>query len=341
FYWWLNTVELLSDNSPVLIVKNEKDERFLQLDEGALRGRFTNLKEVLSANLASNRGLNQILDTIRCHVSHLPHVGTALPKFWVKVRAALENDPRNHITLDKYLDICKQQGFRRREDMLQLSEYLHDLGVCLHFQNNDLLMKTVILKPEWGTTAVYKVLDNNEVKRSFGRFSRADLAIIWHEDEYAEMRGELLRLMMNFKLCYELEESGQYIAPQLLSKQRPNYDWDARDNLLLRYSYQFMPKGILTRFIVAMHFCIAEQRQCVWKSGVVLERDDTRAEIIEDYDRREIQIRVAGRHKRDLLTVILHELDRIHDSFRAAARLTRMTRNILNSRYCRMLSPRE
>jgi len=48
----------------------------------------------------------------------------------------------------------------------------------------------------------------------------------------------------------------------------------------------------------------------------VLERDDTRAEIVEDYDRREIHIRVAGRHKRDLLTVILHELDRIHGSFR-------------------------
>lgn len=92
FYWWLNTVELLSDNSPLFIVKNEKDNRFFQLNEGALRGRFANLKEVLSANFANNRGLDQILDAIRYHVSHLPHVGTALPKFWVKVRAALENN---------------------------------------------------------------------------------------------------------------------------------------------------------------------------------------------------------------------------------------------------------
>ena len=27
-YWWLSAVELLSDNSPVFIIKNEKDDRF-------------------------------------------------------------------------------------------------------------------------------------------------------------------------------------------------------------------------------------------------------------------------------------------------------------------------
>jgi hypothetical protein len=58
-----------------------------------------------------------------------------------------------------------------------------------------------------------------------------------------------------------------------------------------------MPKGILTQFIVAMHRFIAEQKY-VWKSGVILEKDQTRAEVIEYYGRREIKIRITGKHKK-------------------------------------------
>ena len=47
-------------------------------------------------------------------------------------------------------------GSHELQDKLQLSGYLHDLGVCLHFQDDLILKNTIILKPEWGTAAVYK-----------------------------------------------------------------------------------------------------------------------------------------------------------------------------------------
>ncbi|WP_228057979.1 COR domain-containing protein [Nostoc sp. LEGE 12447] len=315
FYYWLNVVELLSDNSPLLIIKNEKQNRYREINERELRGQFTNLKETLPTNLATNRGLEQVLQQIKHHVKNLPHIGSPLPKTWVKVREALESDARNYIGLDEYLNICQQNGFTQRKDKLQLSSYLHDLGVCLHFQEDPLLNKTVILKPKWGTDAVYKVLDNEEVISNLGSFTRSDLANIWCEDEYATMHDELLRLMINFKLCYEIPRSqGKYIAPQLLSANQPFYNWDETNNLILRYTYEFMPKGIITQFIVAMHELMNEQ-QCVWKSGVVLSKDQTKAEVIEYYGKREIKIRVSGRHKRDLMTIVTHELDKIHDSY--------------------------
>ncbi|MEH2082643.1 MAG: COR domain-containing protein [Nostoc sp.] len=315
FDYWLNVVELLSDNSPLLIIKNEKQNRHREINELQLRGQFTNLKETLPTNLADNRGLEQILEQIKHYVKNLPHIGSPLPKTWVKVREALESDARNYIGLDEYLNICQQNGFTQRNDKLQLSSYLHDLGVCLHFQEDPLLNKTVILKPKWGTDAVYKVLDNEKVIRNLGSFSRSDLANIWCEYEYATMQDELLRLMINFKLCYEIPRSqGKYIAPQLLSANQPFYNWDETNNLILRYTYEFMPKGIITQFIVAMHELMNEQ-QCVWKSGVVLSKDQTKAEVIEYYGKREIKIRVSGLHKRDLMTIVTHELDKIHDSY--------------------------
>jgi len=317
FYYWLNVVELLSSSSPLLIVKNEKQERKREINERQLRGEFTNLKETLAANLATNRGLPEILTNIQHYIQSLPHVGTELPKTWVKVREALEQDDRNYISLEEYLKICTDNGFTRREDALQLSGYLHDLGVCLHFQEDDLLMRTVILQPTWGTDAVYKVLDNAQVVDNLGKFTNDDLKAIWHEDKYTAMRPELLRLMMNFKLCYEIPNCRDvYIAPQLLTPNQPEYDWDESDNLFLRYEYEFMPKGILTRFIVETHPWI-EYQTCVWKTGVVLSKDGARAEVIElyRYHKGEIRVRIMGNRKRDLLTTIRHELDKIHASY--------------------------
>ncbi|MEJ6480822.1 COR domain-containing protein [Nostoc punctiforme UO1] len=316
FYYWLNVVELLSDNSPLLIIKNEKKNRHREINERELRGQFTNLKETLPTNLAINRGLEQVLQKIKHYVKSLPHIGSPLPKTWVRVREALESDKRNYISLDEYLNICQKNGFTQRNDKLQLSSYLHDLGVCLHFQEDPLLNKTVILKPKWGTDAVYKVLDNEKVISNLGSFTRSDLANIWCEDEYATMHDELLRLMINFKLCYEIPRSqGKYIAPQLLSANQPLYAWNQIDNLILRYEYDFMPKGIITQFIVAMNE-LRNKQQYVWKSGVVLSKDQTKAEVIEYYGKREIKIRVSGRHKRDLMTIVTHELDKIHDSYK-------------------------
>ncbi len=317
FYYWLNVVELLSDNSPLLIIKNEKQNIPLSIDERQLRGEFTNLKETLATNLATNRGLPEILSHIKHYITNLPHVGNELPKTWVKVREVLEQDLRNHIPIETFLQICQDNGFTRHADKLQLSGYLHDLGVCLHFQADDLLHKTVILKPTWGTDAVYKVLRNPHVNQNRGKFTRADLATIWQDEKYAPMRPELLRLMMNFKLCYEIPgQPGTYIAPQLLSPESPDYNWDDRQNLLLRYEYEFMPKGILTRFIVEMHPWI-EQQTFVWKTGVVLTKDGARAEVTERYryHKGEIRIRVSGKRQRDLLTTVRHELDKIHATY--------------------------
>jgi len=314
FDYWLNVVELLSDNSPLLIIKNEKQDRHREINERQLRGQFTNIKETLATNLATNRGLPEILKEIKHYITNLPHIGTPLPKTWVKVRETLEKDQRNHIKLDEYLDICEENGFKQLKDKLQLSGYLHDLGVCLHFQEDPLLKRTVILKPSWGTDAVYKVLDNETVIRNLGRFNRDNLAKIWYEEKYVNMQDELLQLMINFKLCYQIPNTNDYIAPQLLTKNQPVYNWDETNNLIVRYTYEFMPKGIITQFIVAMHPYIADQR-CVWRSGVVLTKDLTKAEVVEDYGKREVKIRVNGKHKKELMTIVMYELDKIHATY--------------------------
>jgi Leucine-rich repeat (LRR) protein/GTPase SAR1 family protein len=74
FNYWLNIVELLSDNSPVLIVQNEKQDRKRDIDIGTLRARFTDLKETYRVNLANNRGLDGLRLAVTQELQRLPHI---------------------------------------------------------------------------------------------------------------------------------------------------------------------------------------------------------------------------------------------------------------------------
>jgi hypothetical protein len=75
-----------------------------------------------------------------------------------------------------------------------------------------------------------------------------------------------------------------------------------------------MPRGVLSRAIVALHHRIAEQR-LVWRSGVILRDDYARAELLELRGESEIRIRVTGRLKRNLLLEIVEALDKLHRGF--------------------------
>jgi internalin A len=160
------------------------------------------------------------------------------------------------------------------------------------------------------------VLDNGSIEKQLGQFSRNDLRALWSNPIYTGYHIHLLRLMENFQLCYPLPDvRDSYIAPQLLTQDAPQYTWDERENLQLRYAYPiFMPRGILSRAIVKLHQRIEAQR-LVWRSGVILHDGYARAEVLELRGEQQIRIRVSGSNKRDLLMEIVRALDELHRGF--------------------------
>lgn len=317
FNYWLQTIELLSDSSPIIIVQNEKQDRKKDVNEVAIKERYTTLKRVFGFNLANdNAKLRGLVDDLKSRIVKLSHIGTELPKIWVDIRRELENRAKKvpYINESEYLEICFQFGMDTKERANYLSDYLHDLGVFLHFKDNAILKRWIILKPDWGTEAVYKVLDDDNVIESKGYFTRNDLKRIWSSSAYADMHEELISLMMKFELCYQLEGKDTLIAAQLLDRVKPAYHWIEEENLIIKYDYFFMPKGVITRFIVKMHYYITSQK-LAWREGVVLERQNTRAEIIETYGAREIKIRIQGKNKKEFLAVIIDSLDNINITY--------------------------
>jgi Leucine-rich repeat (LRR) protein/GTPase SAR1 family protein len=320
-YFWLQVIRLLGKDSPILLIQNEKQNRTCNLNLRELRAEFEHLRTPQSINLADNRGLADIKESIQHNLEDLLPKGVAFPNSWLNVRYALENDGRNYISFSEYESICRLHKISDFQEMLDISDFLHRLGICLHFQKDPILRHRLILKPNWGNAAIYKILDNEKVKKELGQFCDSDLDNIWRESQYNNMRHELLQLMKEFKVCYEIpHHRGNYIAPHLLQKDPPNYNWDTSQNLILRYRYKiFMPKGILSRFIVEMHQNIENVSDpnlaLVWKYGIVLNQGNTRAEVTERTHDREIRIRLSGSGQKEFLNIINHEFKKIHDRF--------------------------
>ena len=165
------------------------------------------------------------------------------------------------------------------------------LEYFLHFQENSRLKNIIFLKPEWATGAVYKLIDTKDVVKNFGKFHFNQLRDIWVYYP-GEKHLHLVELMKKFELCFQIPDTEEYIIPELLQPSALDLNWNYAGNLRFEYHNDFMPSGIVTRFIVINHHLIFEQ--CYWKNGVVLSRELTKALVSSDPFNRKIQVWVGS-----------------------------------------------
>ncbi|MCB9267770.1 MAG: leucine-rich repeat domain-containing protein [Lewinellaceae bacterium] len=320
FKYWLEVIELLGGDSPVLIFQNEKGGRSKSIDFPGIKGRFNNVKDLYHGDLSQKDSVGPVKDAIAFHVKHLPHFGESLPKKWIDIRAEVQEmaNEEPYITQRKYLDIYKKHLGFDRVKALVLSRYLHDLGVFLHFQDDEILSRTVILQNTWATEAVFKILDDEAVKGNMGRFDVEDCQRVWADSVYADMHPELRALMMKFELCYLLADtrSKTWLAPQLLPPSKPDglEGWDEPGILSLRYHYDFLPKGLVNRLMVRQNRFV-QRPGLGWKSGALFEREgtDLLVEMSEKGD--EIILRARGPERKELLSIIAGDLEALNSTF--------------------------
>lgn len=319
FKYWLELIDVFSGHSPTLIFQNEKGGRSKQIDLAGIRARFDNVKEVYNGNLEQGDAADDAREGVEFYASHLSHIGEEVPARWLKVREDIETlaEKKPYVPVEGYFDIYRKHIDSNEAKALLLSQYLHDLGVFLHFQDDPLLVKTVILQNQWATEAVFCVLDDEEVKKKLGRFDLDDCRRLWEGSNYARMHSELLALMQKFELCYELaySEPKTWLAPQLLSAGRPASlaGTGKADDLVLRYRYEFLPKGMISRLTVRQHRFVRNPEKA-WISGVLFEQDSSSV-LAEILATGEIELRGRGPERKALLSVIAADLDALNESF--------------------------
>ncbi len=311
--YWLKIIQSFGGESPVLIVGNKTDQHPLDIDRTGLGKKYPNIVGILETSAATGAGIEALKAEIAKQVDTLPHVRDLLPETWFNVKSKLEELARNKnfFTQDEYLGLCATNDVTNETSQHTLIGFLHDLGVVLHFQDDPRLEALGILKPQWVTNGVYKILNSHELFQNQGTLTLPMLNKILNLPEYpSNKRLFIVDMMKKFELCYDIEPDKSFLIPDLLPKDEPfTGEWD--DALAFQYDYNVLPSSIISRFIVRMNAFV---HKTVWRSGVVLKRGDNTALVKADTEDRKIYIWVKGKEdaRRDLLAIIRGEFDAIH-----------------------------
>ena len=329
--YWLNTIQSFADDSPIIIAINKCDKNrknCKQIDIITLKEKYKQIVDIYYVSCKDDIGIEELKFSIIRAATNLPLMQTIWFASWINVRRHLEEERNNKniITYKEYLELCKLYAIDDNE-ALSLIKYLHDLGVVLYFYEDVLLKNVVILDPEWGTHAVYKILDaqSNILKNRNGILHYSDLQNIWVDSKQypQEVYLYLLKLMNRFQLSFLINENETYLVAGLLlnNKIKLEKDFDFKNTINFSYYYDFLPAGIMTRFIVKAHKYLLEisgTKQC-WLKGAYLNYKNSYA-LVELHDGivdRYINICVSGGSRRtqsELMQTIRTTFYEIHET---------------------------
>lgn len=246
--------------------------------------------------------------------SQIPHIKTTWSMSWLNVKKFLENITEDFISYEKFEEICRTEKINDDEDQHVLVEFLHDLGVVLHF-HEPALKETNVINPEWATGAVYKIINSQILADNKGILPKSAIKKILDKHRYPIRRHDfIIELMKKFELCFALKED-TILIPDLLAVEEPEFEFDYQNSFKFLIQYDFLPKSVIARFIVRMHRNIKEDLR--WRTGVVLEDQlfgCTSVVKVDEKDKK-LLVFVNGSQAREYFTIIRKTLQDINDSF--------------------------
>jgi internalin A len=315
--YWLKLIQSYGDDSPVIIVGNKIDEQPLDINESGLRQKYPNIQAVVGISCKDESGLENLKNLINQSVEKLEHVDDSIPRSWFVVKNQLELIQEDYIPYSDFERICREQRILESISQDTLIELLHKLGIVLSFRDDEKLAGMGVLNPEWVTSGVYKIINDNLLMTEHrGVMKNSQLNRILGDDRYPSDKKIFIRNMMErFELCFLLPDDNGVLIPDLLPKGEPSTgNWD--NALEFQYHYDILPSSIISRFIVRMH--VYAEKRTWWRSGILLRYGENRALIKADREEKQIFIQICGpiSTRRDLLQIIRQELNEIHRSIR-------------------------
>ncbi len=116
-------------------------------------------------------------------------------------------------------------------------------------------------------------------------------------------------------LCFRLpmRQEERYLVPEALPSNRPYLGNRSSDVLRFRFSYNYLPPGLIPRLIVELHRNVLPGMPR-WRTGAVLVARDCEVLVLADPDQRRIDLQVSGpvALRRAALNVVLNDLETVH-----------------------------
>ncbi|MFD5552212.1 COR domain-containing protein [Streptomyces sp. NPDC127068] len=310
-HYWLDMIKARAPHAPVLLVATHLGPRPPDLPLSELRETYPGLIiGSMSADSASGQGVDEVRERVRQEVARLPLMGAAWPRTWLRASDAVRARPEKHISPEQLNDLLAGAGVRDASHQNSLVAALHSLGDLLYYPDDEELCDLVVLRPQWLTGYISRVLDSEEVLNEGGLFRHAYGHELWRDVDRS-LRRHFVRMMENFDLSYRTVDKTASLVVELLPWEPPEYtaEWDrygggpGRRELRLRYRLHTVPPGVPTWFIAREHRFSTPVR---WRSGALLKHADGEHAALITVDRhaKSAELRVRGPYPHDFFAVL-------------------------------------
>ncbi len=309
-HYWLDMIKARAPQAPVVLVATHLGPRPPDLPLDELQETYPGLiVEALSADSASGVGVDRVRETIRQQVARLPLMGVTWPRTWLRAADTVRAAEDKHITPEGLNELLASAGVREPSHQASLTAALHSLGDLLYYPHDEELCDLVVLRPQWLTAYISRVLDSEDVLNEGGLFHHSLGARLWRDVERS-MRRHLIRMMENFDLSYRTEDQTASLVVELLPWNPPPYqaEWNSPERLgqrelRLKYRLHTVPPGIPTWFIAREHRFSTPVR---WRSGALLKHPDGVHAALVTVDRhaKTAELRVRGSYPHDFFAVL-------------------------------------
>ena len=220
FNYWLNVIQRLGKDSPIIIVMNKCDISVKNIDENKYLNEFKNIVGFFRISCITKEGVQRLTNELMREIVELNHMGDQLPMIWNQIRTELKNKKVDYISYSEFKTICKVEDDKQAN---YISSYLSDLGDIIYFENDLRLQNLVIINPDWLTKAIYELIHSLEVQKNNGFLKADNLSMLLDCKKYPKDKHlEILSLMERFEICFRvLGANNLYVIPTLL-KASPN-----------------------------------------------------------------------------------------------------------------------
>ena len=279
--YWLKTIRANAPDSPVILVATWSDERNADLPLSDLKRQFPQVISLFEISNKTKLGIKELQKAITHATSDLPLMGEVWPTTWLRFTDAIRKGKKRQATPKQFWDAMAQEDVSESGRYV-LANWLHELGDILFFQEEEEVNDLVILKPQWVTEYISKVLTDEEVIVSNGIFTRQCMDRIWAELRPG-LRDFFLRLMERFDLSYRtLENRDISLVVERLPFEPPDFQsqWKKKKQepnckeISMKFQVSEILPGIPTWFIARQHrFTIdkGERRGIHWRTGVLFQ----------------------------------------------------------------------
>jgi|GEM_PF-941789 len=324
--YWLEQIRNHGGDSPVLVLINVRDKHHVDVPENTLRREFPSIVGFYPVDInAGGKVLDDFRQTVITILRENPlwkNTQIAAPVYKVKEalgqRFKQGNEFLDRAEFDK---IAKESGIETEADRKQLLKDLHDLGICLCYDDADLcVFDTLVLNPSWISHGIYRLINwgsnNKKTVLSIADFHK----MFTGKDafKYVGKAGFLFSLMKAYQLAF-FKNTQAIFVPLLFPTDRPKDsrlpEFNFGDRLRLDYcANQALPPYTVARLAVLHSQELDEQNS--WRFGAVLHFGDTVA-LVEENDRaRTITVLVRGSKQKEYLAHLRNTLNSIFDDYK-------------------------